>query len=63
MQHLLHDLSLRVLLEWYAGGKGKPLQLFLTPEVGVAYHHWGSLNKNHLQPQPPPRAPQRRTLE
>ena len=37
-------------------------KLALIPEVGVAHGHWGYLNKNHLQPQPPQRAPQRRTL-
>jgi len=47
---------------WSEGGEGTPLQLSLTPEVGVAHCHWGYLNKNHLQSQPPQRAPQRRTL-
>ena len=28
-----------VLLAWSAGGGGKPPQLSLTPEVGVACHH------------------------
>ena len=50
----------RVLLVWSAGGGGKPLQLSLTPEVGMSHCHCGSLNKNHLQPQT---APQRRTLQ
>ena len=45
-----------------AGGGSKLPQLFLTPEVGMAYHHWGYLNKNHLQPQSLQRASQRRTL-
>ena len=43
----------RVLLAWSAGGGGKPPQSSLIPEVGVACCHWGYLNKNHLQPQPP----------
>ena len=33
-------------------GRSKPPQLSLIPEVGMAHHHWGYLNKNHLQPQP-----------
>ena len=48
-----------VLLGWSAGGWGKPPQLSLTPEVGTAHHHWRCLNKNHWQPKPPQRAPQR----
>ena len=52
----------RVLLAWSVGGRGKPLQFSLTPEVGMAQHHWGYLKKNHLRPQPPQRALQRRTL-
>ena len=48
----------RVLLAWCAGGGGKSPQLSLTPEVGMAHGHRGYLNKNHLQPQPPQRAPQ-----
>ena len=43
----------RVLLAWSAGGKCKLLQLSLIPEVVVTHHHWGYLNKNHLQPHPP----------
>ena len=43
----------RVLLAWSAGGRGKLLQLSLTPEVGVAHCHWSYLNKNHLQPHSP----------
>ena len=53
----------RVLLVWSAGGRGKPPQLSLILEVGVANHPWAYLNKNHLEPQPPQRAPQRRTLQ
>ena len=37
-----------VLLAWSAGGRGKPPQLPLNPEVCVAHYHWGYLNKNHL---------------
>ena len=51
------------VLAWSACGKGKSPQLSLIPEVGMAHHHWGYLNKNHLQPQPPQRAPQRRTFQ
>ena len=40
----------RVLLAWSAGGRGKPPQLSLIPEVGMAHCHWRYLNKNHLQP-------------
>ena len=29
----------RVLLAWCTGGGGKPLQLSLAPEVGMACHH------------------------
>jgi len=29
-----------VLLEWSTGGRVKPLQLSLIPEVGVAHCHW-----------------------
>ena len=29
----------RVLLAWSIGGKGKPLQLSLSPEVGVVCYH------------------------
>ena len=46
-----------------AGGGSKPLQLSLTPEVGEAYHNWGHMNRNHLQPQPLHRASQRMTLQ
>ena len=53
----------RVLLEWSAGGRGKPPQLSLIPEVGAAHCHWGYLNKNHLQPQPSQRALQRTLLQ
>ena len=35
-----------------AGGRSKSPQLSLTPEVDVAFHSWGYLNKNHLHPQP-----------
>ena len=52
----------RGILAWPAGGRGKPPQLSLNPEVCMAHCHWGYLNKYHLQPQPPQRAPQRRTL-
>ena len=41
---------------------GKPLQLSLTPDVGMAHCLWGSLNKNHLQIQPIQRALKRRIL-
>lgn len=41
---------------------GANLQLSLIPEVSVAHHHWGNINKNQLKPQPPQRAPQRMTL-
>ena len=53
----------RGLLTWSARGGGKPLQISLTPEVGMAHHHWGYMNKNHLQLQQPQRAPQRGTLQ
>ena len=43
----------RVLLAWFAGIRGKPPQLSLFPEVGVARCHWRYLNKNHLQPNSP----------
>ena len=33
------------------------------PVVGMAHHHWGYLNKNHLQPQTPQRATQKRTCD
>ena len=46
-----------------AGGGSKPPQLSLTPRVGMAYHSWGYLNKNHLQAQPLQRASQRRMLQ
>ena len=36
-----------VLLAASAGSRGKPLQLSLIPEVGVAHYHWRYLNKNH----------------
>ena len=52
----------RLLLLWSEGGGRKLLQLSLAPEVGMGHCHWRYLNQNHLQPQPPPRAPQRRTL-
>ena len=52
----------RVFLAWSTGGRGKTLQLSLTLEVGMAHCHWGSL-KNHSHPQPPQRAPQKRTLQ
>ena len=29
----------RVLLVWSEGGRGKPSQLSLTPEVGMAHYH------------------------
>ena len=45
------------------GGWSKPPQISLPPEVGMAHHHWGYLKKNHLQPQPPQRASQRRTIK
>ena len=51
MQHLLRGLSGKgCFLHGLQAEGGKPPQLFLIPEVGVAYHHWGYLNKNHLQP-------------
>ena len=50
----------RVLLMWSEDGGGKPPKLSLIPEVGVAHCDWGYLNKIHLQPQPPQRAPQRK---
>ena len=53
----------RVLLVWPAGGRSKPPQLSLTPEVSVAHCCWRYPNKNHLQPQTSQRAPQRRTLQ
>ena len=40
----------KVLLAWSAGDGGKPPQLTLIPEVGVARHHQGSVNRHHLQP-------------
>lgn len=43
----------RVLLAWSAGSRGKPPQLSLIPEVGMAHCHWRYLNKNHLQPHSP----------
>ena len=43
----------RVLLIWSAGGRGRPPQLSLIPEVGMAHCHWRHLNKNHLQPHSP----------
>ena len=43
----------RVLLAWSAAGRGKPPQLSLIAEVGVAHCHWSYLNKNHLQPHSP----------
>ena len=52
-----------VLLVWSASGSGKPPKLSLTPEVGMAHRHWGSLNKNHLQPKSLQRAPQKRPLQ
>ena len=45
------------------GGRSKSPQLSLTPEMGVAYHSWGYLKKNHLQPHPLQKASQRRTLQ
>ena len=33
----------RVLLAWSKGGGGKPLQLTLIPEVGMAHNYYGSL--------------------
>ena len=41
------------LLTWSTGGQGKPLQLSLTPDVGVAGHLQGSANWYRLQPQSP----------
>lgn len=43
----------RVLLVWSAGCSGKPWQVFLIPEVGVAHCHWKYRNQNHLQPPSP----------
>ena len=51
-----------VLLAWSAIGRPKLPQPSLTPEVGMAHCCQGYLSKNHLQAQPPERAPQRRTL-
>ena len=46
----------RVLIAWSEDGRGKPPQLSLTPEVGVAHCNGRYMNKNHLQPQPRQRA-------
>ena len=43
----------RVLLVWSEGSRGKPPQLSLIPEVGMAHCHWRYLKKNHLQPHSP----------
>ena len=43
----------RMLLVWSAGCSGKPQQVFLIPEVGVAHCHWKYRNQNHLQPPSP----------
>ena len=51
------------LLAWTIGGVGKPLQVSLTPEVGVACHHYESMKRHHLQPQSPQRSAQRRALQ
>ena len=40
----------RVLLAWSSGSRGKPPQLLLAPEVGVAHNHYESMNRHHLQP-------------
>ena len=41
----------RVLLAWSAGGgRGKPPQLSLIPEVGMAHWHWRYLNKITCSP-------------
>ena len=41
------------LLPWCTGGRGKSPQLTLTPEVGVAHHYQGSVNRHYLQPPLP----------
>ena len=52
-----------VLLAWSTGGTGKPPLLSLTPEVGVAHHHEGPVNRHHVLPRSLQRAPQRRALQ
>ena len=37
----------KVLPAWFTDGRGKPSQLSLAPEVGVACYLWGSVNRHH----------------
>ena len=46
-----HGLSVGGAPLVQATGRGKPPQPSQTPEVGVACHHKGSVNRHHLQPQ------------
>ena len=50
-------------LAWSTGDGGKPQQSSQTSEVGGAHHHYGSLNRDHQQPQAPQRLTEKRVLQ